>query len=124
MEYRAIKKIIVKQLYPLPRLDDLLDCFSSAKIFSKIDLISGYNQIQIHEGDEWKISFKPKDGLFEWMVMSFGLSNASTTFTQTMNQMFRLHIGKFIIVYFDEILIFSKSVEEHVEHLRKVLGIL
>ena len=80
MEYRAINKIIVKKLYPLPRLGDLLDCFSSAKIFSKIDLITGYHHIQIHEGDEWKISFKPKDGLFECMMMSFGLSNSSTTF--------------------------------------------
>jgi hypothetical protein len=124
IDFRQLNKITVKNKYPLPRIDDLFDQLKDAKIFSKIDLRSGYHQMRINEEDISKTAFRTRYGRYEFTVVSFGLSNTLVVFMCLMNGVFRDYLDKFVIVFLDDILVYSKSEEEHEQHLRMVLQVL
>jgi hypothetical protein len=113
MDYRALNEVTVKNKYPLPRIEDLFDQLHGACVFSKIDLRSGYHQLKIRECDLPKIAFVSKYGLYEYTVMSFGLTNAPTYFMYLMNKIFMEYLDKFVVVFIDDILVYSRSEEEH-----------
>ncbi|KAA0037248.1 pol protein [Cucumis melo var. makuwa] len=124
IDYRELNKVTVKNRYPLPIIDDLFDQLQGATVFSKINLRSGYHQLRIKDGDVQKTAFRSRYGHYEFIVMSFGLTNAPAVFMDLMNRVFREFLDTFVIVFIDDILIYSKTEAEHEEHLRMVLQTL
>ncbi|QRW16712.1 Retrotransposable element Tf2 protein [Rhizoctonia solani] len=122
VDYRKLNDVTHKNVYPLPRQDDLMAKLRHAKMFTKLDLRWGYNNVRIKEGDEWKTAFRTKYGLFEYLVMPFGLTNAPAAFQHFMNDLFRDLIDVTVVIYLDDILIFSEKPEEHPLHVREVLS--
>ncbi|GBG62283.1 hypothetical protein CBR_g29891 [Chara braunii] len=121
IDYRKLNEQTTRNVGPLPRIDDLLERLGGAKFFSKLDLKSGYHQLEIRQGDCYKTAFKTRYEHFEWLVMPFGLANAATTFQAAMTTEFRHMLDRFVLIYLDDILVYSRSLDKHVEHLCTVL---
>ena len=117
MDYRSLNEVTIKNKYPLPMINDLFDQLEGASVFSKIDLRSGYHQLKIREKDIPKTAFTTRYGLYEYTVMSSGLTNAPAYFMNMMNKVFMEFLDKFVVVFIDDILVYSKNEEEHAEHL-------
>ncbi|GKC88755.1 putative reverse transcriptase domain-containing protein [Tanacetum coccineum] len=124
IDYCELNKLTIKNRYPLPRIDDLFDQLQGARYFSKIDLRSGYHQLRVHDDDISKTAFRTRYGHFEFTVMPFGLTNALAVFMDLMNRVCKPYLDKFVIVFIDDILIYSKTKEDHENHLRLMLDLL
>ena len=124
IDYRQLKRATIRNQYPLPRIDELFDQLQGSRVYSKIDLRSRYHQLKVRENDVSKISFRTRYDHYEFLVMPFRLTNAPAAFMDLMNRLFSPYLDKFVIVFIDDILVYSGSPEEHTEHLRTVLQIL
>jgi hypothetical protein len=121
VDYRSLNEVTIKNKYPLPRIEGLFDQMKGASVFAKIDLRSGYHQLKIRESDIPKTAFCTRYGLYKYTVMSFELTNALAYFMYLMNKVFMEYLDRFVVVFIDDILVFSRTMEEHEEHLRLVL---
>ncbi|GKD35604.1 putative reverse transcriptase domain-containing protein [Tanacetum coccineum] len=124
IDYRELNKLTVKNRYPLPRIDDLFDQLQGSSVYSKIDLRSGYYQLRVRDEDIPKTAFRTRYGHYEFQVMPFGLTNAPVVFMDLMNRVCKPYLDKFVIVFIDDILIYSRNKEEHADHLRIILKLL
>nr|GFC08373.1 putative reverse transcriptase domain-containing protein [Tanacetum cinerariifolium] len=124
IDYRELNKLTMKNRYPLPKIDDLFDQLQGSSVYSKIDLRSGYHQLQVREEDVLKMAFRTRYGHYEFQVMPFSLTNAPAVFMDLMNRVCKSYLDKFVIVFIADILIYSKNKKEHEEHLRTIMKLL